>query len=274
MFRVCATGLHTRKNFLGVSGGLVGVGALTACGGSGVNGMSAPGRLLGATQPLAFSDTPAMQELLTKNGLLAVRENGIAIVRDDMKTNPAFVKRATRPFIVLCGCATGGDGDSDGGLSVEFDGIPLGFSSSVSTTTGTFEFGGYGTAYGGDSDFLTGLIAPGDTPLYGAEYSAAGSFNDASCVESEMETIIAAAGAFYAYMKNLIDAGKADPQVRALYLAYTAGELTAWDLVVGALAALGLTVCAEALVDAGIGIAIGSLLFGIWDTAKCVFAKG
>jgi|GEM_PF-4937898 len=118
---------ESRRSFIGqLAGGVSVLGALTACDSGTPISLVIPPSSKRISLPL--EDNPRTQDILSRNGIFGVRENGIAVLRSDLKDDAALVKHMSRPYTVPCrfncGGLTGyGGGD---GFTVEYDGIPIG----------------------------------------------------------------------------------------------------------------------------------------------------
>lgn len=210
-----------------------------------------------------------MQQLLHQNGLLAIRENGVAFIRNDMKSNPAFVKHAMRPLIRSCqgipGCQQGVPPDQV--LTTEYDGVPAGYMNTSFVGSSQWNV----AVYYGNADYWTDIIFASAISGYPATYGPTyiGTNQAKNCLENEWQTIVAGAAAVKTYIDKLKALGEANSEVVDLAAEYSAGEIGALDFLADALAILGFAAIGEARENAAVGFTVGALIFAIWDYLKC-----
>jgi hypothetical protein len=244
--------------------GLTGIGLLAACDRN-IGSFSPALRPSGQSAPL-FADTPRMQALLQRNGLLAIREHGVGIVRDDMKSNVAFVKRVTRPAMISCGCS-GGGGSSDGGFSVEYDGVSIGgvsavvglgfeaFSANYSYMNSQEQFDEFMWALDAvnDGGYCYGPIYTVPTPISCAEQL----FGSVSSAMKQLAIFIgsvAASAARYGITNGVLSSANG----------FLTGSVSLEGFLDVLLAVFSFSALSEILIDAGIGIAISLLVEYLW----------
>lgn len=258
---------YSRTKFLRLSGAMISLGVLTGCGGNGLIGDSDI-RTSESTSPAALKDTPEMQALLRRWNLLAVRENGVGVVRDDMKWNTTLVKRVTRPAMLICGCS-GGGGGGDEGFDAEIDGVSVGSISSVA---------GLGfTAYSANYPYLdaqaqydemtVALNAVGNGGyFYGPTYTV-GMSPAQACAENLFNSVDSAMKQLAVFIGSVAAAASKygiTSGVLASARGLLAGTVSLEGFLDVILATFTVSALAEILIDAGIGIAASLLVEYLW----------
>lgn len=219
---------------------------------------------------LPFRDTPEIQALLYKQGLLAVREKGIAIIRDDMKSNPAFVKHAVRPAIIYCGTGIGcNNGNNSDQFTIELDGVPV-------STVSTFTLGSGGGPCGlnlstalyissstgwfdlGAGSLLDSSSCPA-SPYYGPIYSVPKPIACGNEIAGSIKTLATLlVGAALNTLQSKYGQGIVAVVTSARgFLAGTVSLAGFCDVLISA---LGAATLGEVLLDFAIGVTVGAIL--------------
>lgn len=262
----------SRKAFIKRATAIAGTGVLAACSPGAASSLLLPSSGSSMPGPLAFADTPRMQALLRANGILAVRQNGAAIVRDDMKSNAAFVKHATRPLIVAAPNPFSCDTECTDGFEGDYDGIPLGPVSTgyvLDVEWGLAPY--YGDTVDAYEDWFFALNYPWGSVAYGPTYTVAPSDN---CVTETLNAIGSAIVGFGSWLvanAQKYAAGQALKNVLFWLKNAQAGEVTWAECMEAVLATLSAT---EVLAAIGAWIAVGGAailtIAAIYQYIRCM----
>ncbi len=219
---------------------------------------------------LSFGDTPQMQALLRKCGVYAVRQNGIAVVRDDMKGNAGLIAHVGRRPQAICAGQCGGNGGGNNGdpFAVSYDGVSIGSVSSVVGLGFASDIAAYPYSNAQDQwdDFAFALFMANSGTFYGPYYSVPQSNN---CVGQMLEAIGSAISGLFTWLAtNAIRVfGTAASNVVFWAKAALAGELTIAEAASAILAVLSSPELLAAI--AAVGLAILTVA-AIYEYIQCM----
>ena len=144
-------------------------------------------------EPPSFGNTQSMQEFMRTNGLLAIRRQGVTVVRDDMRMNEEFVKHATRrfranPMMVQAPGMFQCSFQCDDGFQGAYDGIEIGPVSTSWVYGAELGLASYGDTIDGYLDWLFAVSYPQNTYYYGPTYIM-NAPNSPNCLGEELAAI-------------------------------------------------------------------------------------
>lgn len=221
-----------------------------------------------------LSDTPEMQALLYRQGLLGVRQDGLAVIRDDMKADVALVHHLTRVRVLnpdILACGVGSSCQPQNYFTVELDGIPIATTSTYSLgSTETFDSCGvnlnvalYASSTSGYFDLAASSLINGPacaaSPVYGPTYTVAKPVACAETIARDLQVLATdLVGAVLNTLQSKYGAGiVAVVRSASGFLRGVVSLEGFCDVLISALSAAAL---GELLVDFAIGVIVGMIL--------------